>query len=498
MISFSPRRLSADRGTISLLPLPVGLGLIFGGVCVTASAVVGLLTDADRFTTTRISEVALGLAAAGIGSIVSRLQSDQPVTRAAAMVMFVGGWAALTGVGILAFLLAGELESPLDAVFEAVSATTTTGFTTVADPSELSHSLRFLRVILPWATGLGVLFVSAGVLPVAIAGAELLPQRQLDRRRQLVTTVANTIRNVLGLYLILTLALGSAFALAGMSIFDAITYALSTASTGGMANHADSLGFFDSVAIEWIASVGMVAAGGNLLVVWWGLRGRVGAVWRSTELRLYLLIVVVGFIIVRLDSGLSSSDSAVAITSMISTTGLRSANWGSAGGFSIALLLIAGGVGAMSGSVGSGFRIARLARIVLEVWRSLHRLLDPHSVRIVRIDGAAIDESSLSLTAGYLWMQTLALAALSVLIHVTEFDVIATLSFVVAILSNVGVVLDGGQVTNHVSLASWSQIVAIFGMLLGRLSIYPVLIAIAGFSRWLGRLRPHRTAGASI
>ena len=152
----------------------------------------------------------------------------------------------------------------------------------------------------------------------------------------------------------------------------------------------------------------------------------------------------------------------------------------------------------MSGSVGSGFRIARLARIVLEVWRSLHRLLDPHSVRIVRIDGAAIDEGSLSLTAGYLWMQTLALAALSVLIHVTEFDIIATLSFVVAILSNVGVVLDGGQVTNHVSLAGWSQIVAIFGMLLGRLSIYPVLIAIAGFSRWLGRLRPHRTAGASI
>ena len=128
----------------------------------------------------------------------------------------------MTFVAVTVFIIAGEVDTPLDALFEAVSASTTTGFTTVADPSELSHSFRFLRVILPWTTGLGVLMVAMGVLPAAIGGAELLPKRQLGRERQLVTTVPRAIRNILGLYLLLTVSLIVGYAIAGMGSFDAL------------------------------------------------------------------------------------------------------------------------------------------------------------------------------------------------------------------------------------------------------------------------------------
>ncbi len=496
MLTQAPRRLPASRGTISVLPLPFGIGFIVGGVCVTLSSVVGLIADSDAYSAARAAELVVGLAAAAIGYSATRLQAKTALTRTMAMAMFVTCWASMTLVAILAFWLSGELESPLDAVFEAVSASTTTGFTTVERPEELSHAFRFLRMVMPWATGVGVLFASMGVLPAAIAGAELLPRRQLGRQRQLVTTIPVAIRNIFGMYLVLTVTLTLGYFIAGMEIFDAVTYALSTASTGGMANHAESLGYFDSAAVEWIAALGMAAAGGNLLVVWWALRGRLGSVWRSTELRLYVTLLVAAFVAVAAEGKLDASDAAVAVTSMFSTTGLRSSNWGGAASSAQAVLVIAALIGAMSGSLGSGFRVARVARIVLEVKRSLNQLLYPHRVGIVRVDRATVAESSLSLTYGYLWMHVFTLAALSVLVHARDFNIVATLTFVVSIVSNVGVVVVDGRVQNFVDLSGWTEVVSSFAMVMGRLSIYPVLITFAGLIRWLERRRPRRSVGS--
>lgn len=479
--------------------MPFGIGLIAGGITVTLSSVVGLLLDDDSFAFVRLLETALGLASIVIGISLCKLQrKDLRVTRAAAMSMFVAGWVAFNTVVIAAFSLSGELGSLSDVVFEAVSASTTTGYTTVADPQQLSHALRFLRAAMPWATGLGVLLVGLGVLPAAIAGAELLPERQLRGRNKIVATSWLALRNILGLYALLTVSLIVGFRVAGMGPFDSLTYALSTASTGGMANHSDSLGHFDSQAIEWVAAAGMAAAGGNLLVVWWALKGRFDSVVKSTELRLYVSMIVGGFLAVRFAGGsnLSASDAAVAVTSMLSTTGLRSANWAATSDFAQAALFVGAGIGAMSGSVGSGFRQARVARVALEVRRSLQNLLSPSRSSVVRMDGVAVEERSLELTYGYLWMHALTLAGLSVVIFAPGLDLIGTLSFTLGLLSNVGVLVDDGQLIQHVELSGWTKLVACFAMLLGRLSIYPVLLTMTGFVRWLGRFKPRRSIGA--
>ena len=481
-----------------MLPMPFGVGLVAGGIAVTMAAFVGLLADSDEFATVRLLETALGIASIVLGVAICYLQPrDVRITRVGAMSMFVAGWVAFTAVAIASFLLSGELGSLQNVIFEAVSASTTTGFTTVEDPQQMSFALRFLRAAMPWATGLGVLLVAMGVLPAAIAGAELLPERPLRGRSKIDSSSLVAFRNTLVLYTLLTLALFVGFALAGMRLFDALTYALSTASTGGMANHANSIGHFDSQAVEWVAAGGMAAAGGNLLVVWWAVKGRFDSVWKSTELRLYLSLLLLGFLAVRFGgSGLGFSDSAVAITSMLSTTGLRSANWAAGSEFTRAVLLVAAGIGAMRGSVGSGFRQARVSRIALEVRRSLQNLLTPNRTNIVRVDGVAVDERSLELTYGYLWMHAFTLAGVSVLLFAPGFDLVATLSFTIGLVSNVGVLVNGDQLSQHVELSSWTSIMAALAMLLGRLSIYPVLLTIAGFFRWLARFKPHKTIGA--
>jgi len=283
------------------------------------------------------------------------------------------------------------------------------------------------------------------------------------------------------------------YAIFGMSPFDSLSYALSTASTGGMANHADSLGSFDSNGIEAVATAGMMAAGANLAIVWWAFNGAWGSVWRSTELRLYasLLLLGVGGVWVGSD-GLGLLDSAFAVTSMSSTTGLRSADWAATGAFPTMLLLAAAGIGAMSGSVGSGFRLARTARIALEVRRGLRRLVKPSRVGVIRIDGRAVTEDSLARTYGYLWMHAFTLAAIAILINTTRLDVVGTLTITLSMVSNVGVYVQDGSIQSVVDLGGWSELIGSVAMLLGRLSIYPVLITAAGAWRFFTRFHLRR------
>ena len=483
-------------GTVRVLPLPFGIGLAAAGVCSVIAAVTGLAVDGSD---ARPEMLALGLVgAAGIASGigVARLHTHARLTVAMGLSMLVVAWVGAAIVATLSLWITGEFETIADSGFEAVSAVTTTGFTTIEDPQELTHATRLMRVLLPWTAGLGVLVAAMGVLPVAISGAELMTNTPLQAGRQLVTTAQAAMRNIVILYLLLTGVLFAGYWIGGMTFFDAFSYSLSTASTGGMANHADSIGAVDSTLIDWIASAGMAAAGGNLIVVWWAFRGAWQPVFRSTELRLYVSLLVIGFFLVWYgDAETGPTESAFAVTSMLSTTGLRTSNW--AGGAPIveAVLLVAAGLGAMSGSVGSGVRLARVARVALEVRRGLRRLLHPNRIGVIRIDGVAVRERSLELTYGYLWMHLITLAGVAALLNTSQLDVVGTLSFTLSLVSNVGILVDG-EITSLVRLSGWSEAVGAFAMLLGRLSIYPVLLTIIGFGRTLLRLRPKQAIGS--
>ncbi|MGI9606625.1 MAG: potassium transporter TrkG [Acidimicrobiales bacterium] len=477
--------------TLGVIPAPLAVGLAMGGLAVLVSTLTGLiLDDADNRGPVALM-LLVGLASLGLAAVSWRFQRQGRVTSVMAMSMLVAAWFGVTIVGHAAFFVSGEFASFVDGMFEAVSATTTTGFTTIPDPQELTHTTRLLRVLLPWSTGFGVLIAGMGVLPVAVAGVELAPFRPLTGGRQLVTSASASLRRIVGMYMLLTGSLVVGYLIAGMSPFDAASYAFSTASTGGMANHADSIGAFDSLAVDLVATLGMIAAGGNLLVVWWAFRREWKPVWHSTELRLYLSLLTLGFLAIwASDSELSALDGAFAASSMLSTTGFRGANWAGGAPLTEALLLVAAGIGAMSGSVGSGFRLARAARVALEVRRGLWVLLNPNRVGVVRMDGVGVSERSLSLTYGYLWMHLLTLAVVAATLNPRGFDVVGTLSFTVGLVSNVGVYVDGGQISSHVALSGWTENVAAFGMLLGRLSIYPVIVTISGLGRAIFRLRP--------
>ena len=82
--------------------------------------------------------------------------------------------------------------------------------------------------------------------------------------------------------------------LAGMSVFDAVSHSFSTLATGGLSTHDASIGFFDSVPIEVVATVftliGAISFNEHF-IAWRTLQlARYG---KDTQTRVFLMIVLV-------------------------------------------------------------------------------------------------------------------------------------------------------------------------------------------------------------
>ena len=139
-------------------------------------------------------------------------------------------WASL--IGGFVFTLATGI-SPLDGVFESMSALTGTGITMFVDVEILPHSILFFRAFEQWVGGLGVVVMVIGVLtkPGSVS-SKLYHSEARDER--IKPSIKTTIEKTVQIYAIYTVAGIILYLLAGMPLFDFICNTLHIISTGGM------------------------------------------------------------------------------------------------------------------------------------------------------------------------------------------------------------------------------------------------------------------------
>ncbi len=212
-------------------------------------------------------------------------------------------WAVLGMLGALPFML-GLDWGVTDAVFESISGFTTTGATVVEQIDALPQSILYHRQQIQWLGGMGVIVLAVAILPLLGVGGMQLSRAETSgvaKHEKPTPRIAETARALWTLYFALTAACALSYWMAGMSSFDAIGRAFTTVATGGFSTHDASLGYFDSVAIELIAIVFMVAGGVNFAVhcLVWHKRD-LGVYLRDTEVFAYLLIFVGGALLISL------------------------------------------------------------------------------------------------------------------------------------------------------------------------------------------------------
>ena len=396
-------------------------------------------------------------------------------------------WVLMAVFGALPFVVSGEIPNFVDALFETMSGFTTTGSSILRDVTALSHGIAFWRSFTHWLGGMGILVFVMAITnmsdrPIHIMRAEM-PGPIVGK---LVPKAKNTAKILYLIYIGLTLAEWLTLKLGGMSAFEAAIHAFGSAGTGGFGVRPDSLTSY-SPFLQWAVAVFMFLFGVNFNLYYLILAKKIGTALRSTELWTYVCIGVVSTAAITLNirhlCGSFSEAlrlSAFQVSSIATTTGFATADFNLWPDFSKTVLLILMLVGACAGSTAGGLKVSRVMILFKSIHREIMKTLHPRGVRVLRLEGKTLDEAVVSNTFGYFGLYALVLVVCFLLVSVDKFDLETSLTASVACFNNIGPAFGAaGPMSNYADFSVLSKLTLTLAMLLGRLEIFPVLLAVA-------------------
>ncbi len=209
-------------------------------------------------------------------------------------------WIIMSVIGAIPFMVSGEIPRFIDAFFETVSGFTTTGATVVPDVEAMGKGTMFWRCFTNWIGGMGVLVFVMFLLPLNEEHSMHIFRAEMPGPvvGKLVPKAQNTAMILYGIYTALTVVIAILLKLGGMSLYDAVVHAFSTAGTGGFSNYAASVAHFDSAYIDYVMAIGLLLFGINFNLYFLILLGKVKDVFRNEEFRWYLGIVAVASVVI--------------------------------------------------------------------------------------------------------------------------------------------------------------------------------------------------------
>lgn len=426
------------------------------------------------------------MVAAGGG--LARLQTPLDVRPNEAMVVtaliFILAAAAMT------WPFTGDGLTWLDAWFEAVSAITTTGLTTVADIDRHSPAFLFTRAWMQWYGGLAIvvlavaLVLEPGVAARRLAGTDTEPP-------DVVGSTRTRARHALAVYMVLSVIAFAGLLLAGASPFDALLHGLAAVSTGGFSSHAGSLGAVGGLGAQIVGTILSFAGAISLMLYirlwrggWRSVAGDPGLhalIWCSlaATLLIGLFMVVVG------DRSWTEAlrHAPLIAVSAQTTTGFSTIDVGTLDPASKLTLIGSMFVGGDSGSTAGGIKIVRLLVVIALVRLVFIRTrLPAHAVAEPEAAGRRLEGPDLRSALAIVILYAGVIAA-SWLIFVAHGQ--APLDALFEVVSATGTVGLSTGITGT-ALAPVLKLVLAADMLMGRLEIV-ALIVLFYPPTWFGR-----------
>ncbi|MGX1500812.1 trk system potassium uptake protein TrkH [Labrenzia sp. MBR-25] len=376
-----------------------------------------------------------------------------------------------------------------DAVFEAVSGLTTTGSTVLSGLDNLPEGILIWRSLLQWMGGVGIIVMAIVLLPyLRVGGMQLFRTESSEKGDKIFPRSGVFIKNLIFTYVGITFACILAYYLSEMSWFDAFNHALTTLSTGGYSTHDASFGYFQNSATIGFAIVFMLLGGLPFALIIQAVRGKPGPLFADEQVQLLAaIILLVAFataVYLRFQADMSFGHAllvaAFNYTSIITTTGYAYGDYSLWGAPIVAVVFMLTFFGGCTGSTSGGIKMLRF--IIL--WRSSKQLLQsmvrPHRVSTIRFNGEAVAIDVRHSVALFVVLYLFLVALLTVALMFYDLDIVTALSGAAQAVGNVGPGLGDiiGPAGNFASLPDGAKWLLAFGMLLGRLEIFTVLVIL--------------------
>ena len=415
-------------------------------------------------------------------------EAKNSLSRRDAYVVVAASWVIFSFFGMFPFLIHGSVSSITDAYFETMSGFTTTGATVIDDVESLPHGLVFWRSLMQWIGGLGIVFFTVALLPQLVGGSVKVFAAEATgpMRSKMHPRLSTTAKWIWSIYMLLTIACGLSFWLAGMEWFEATNYSMSTTATGGFSIHNGTI-FLASPLIEYLAILFQFLAGINFTLLYMSIfKFKYSSLFRNSEFKIYIITIALAtvwimyLLLTRMDYDfeLAFRSALFQVVSFITTTGLSNMDAGTWPHITWAILGVLMFMGACAGSTTGGFKSIRVLMLLKVLRNEFRHILHPNAVLPVKMSGQSIPQGRLVTLLAFFTIYVLTLFITTIIMVVSGVDITNAATISLSLISNVGAGLD----TNIGPQMSWADLsdgikwLCSFLMLVGRLEIITVLV----------------------
>lgn len=399
---------------------------------------------------------------------------SETISTKSAIIIASGGWLLISAIGAIPYLSVGM--EPLDAFFESISGFTTTGMTLINPIEELPKSVIFWRSLTEWVGGIGIIFLFTIFLKGGIGTWRLYA---IEGREKFTPSIKESIKEIMIIYVILTTICAITLFLCGLSPFESINHAMTTLATGGFSTRTTSIAEFSSI-VKIVIILFMIAGAIDFTIYYDLKKLKFKKLMEDSELKLFLLIILVSSLIVSLftirEKGLEDVlDGIFNVVSIVTTTGFTSFDLMEFSDQVKALILILMLIGGCAGSTAGGLKVWRLIVLFGLLKRELQKLILPFSAVLpVKIGEKALDDDYVMKVGAFFFAYIFSILIVFLLLSFTITDKFGALSLAISSIANIGPAF-----YPIAALDSYSKIILIIGMWLGRLEIIPILVLIS-------------------
>ena len=457
--------------------------VIMAGLMVVTALIALLLVEPGEAMVMSIATIVTGL----LGGILVLTTLNTPAreTNFDALIFLVLFWMTVPVLGALPYLMLGATDSALVAWFEAVSAFTTTGASTLT-PEELPRALIVWRSLLQWFGGVVVATFAVVILAsLNLTGTGIHRSMLFTLRKgELFYRLIGIGRVVAGLYTLIVVIGFIVISVLGAAPFDAFNLALTGTATGGLTPRSGPLASYISgpsavaLAIVCILGAASVAAHWDLFRV--RTVRELRHFLRNVEFRALIAVIV----------GLALIGSAYTGFRHFTTVSLEAAFLATSAGYDYtviglellppAALITVALIGGSALSTAGGLKLIRLLLLFRHFRVDVQRLTHPSRVKPVRFRGRTIADSAFLSVWMYFIGYTLLFGVGTVVLGTLGLPFDVAVPSAAASLANVGPLLE-----MNMTLTAWRDFTqaqlsaSAVLMLIGRVEVLAILAVIS-------------------
>jgi len=423
----------------------------------------------------------------GVLFFLSNLNHDKKLNLQQAFLLTALSWLTIAVFGSLPFIFSNLELSITDSFFESMSGITTTGSTIISNLQEAPKSILLWRAMLQWLGGIGIIVMAITLMPIMnVGGMQLFKISSNDSSEKLLPKSKEVALRLIYVYLTLTTFCALTYKIFGMSIFDSITHSMTTIATGGFSNYNESIGHFNSLSIEISSMIFIILGSLPFIAYIKFLNGDKKIFFLDTQIKSFIKIIIFSVILLSLYMLFYTSDFSFInlrpiffnVISILTGTGYVTGEFDVWGSFPLVFFLMLMFIGGCAGSTTCGIKIFRIQILYVFVVNQLKKIIYPKGIFLIKYDKNTIDDKFMASIISFIFLYLVIFFLLTALLTLSGLDFVTSISGAATSISNVGPGLGStiGPSGNFANLPEFSKWILSFGMILGRLELFAILV----------------------